>query len=142
MNNLEEYKKLYFNLVINNSKINSLKKDQDVIDYLNNKYIDNTDNYIINRYIELINEKEELIIELNNYYDNNYGNPLELVAAIYSKIKEKYPNIDDQRLNHYIKAALNNMRYKNNNFDRQQSRIRRLDLDSFYNNWHYNIERN
>lgn len=142
MNNFEEYKKIYFNLLIANKKINSLKKDQDVIDYINNELIDITNNYIVKRYIELNNEKDELLLKLNKYYDNNYSNPLELIDSIYTRIKEVYPNIDNHKLNYYIKCALYNMRYKDNNFNRQQSRIRRLKLDSFYNNWHYKIERN
>ena len=141
----EEYKKLYFDLIIVNKKIKSLERDEEVINYLNGDQ--NIDNFMVDSYIKLVNNKEELLNELNKYYnrlsneDVSLNSPMELLNAVYERLREKYPKINKKTLNHYILVALNNMRYKDNTFDRQQSRIRRLNLDCFYSNWYYKVER-
>lgn len=60
---------------------------------------------------------------------------LELAKAIYSRIKEVHPDIDDETARKYFEIALNDIRRIKVNNERKASRIRRLKLNSGFNNW-------
>lgn len=63
---------------------------------------------------------------------------LELAHAIYQKIIETHPSIDDDTLITYFKNALDHMRSDSINNDRQASRVKRLHLNNNFNNWENN----
>ena len=142
----KKYKNLYFELVLADKKITDLKRNDKVISYINDNSF--KDNFIVDKYIKLVDYKNDLLVKLNDLYlemelNNVYiYSPFVLMKSVYNRIKSIYPNIDNDTLNHYIMASLYNMRYKDNTFDRQQSRIKRLKLDGLYNNWYYKVERN
>lgn len=60
---------------------------------------------------------------------------LDLAKAIYSKIKEAHPNIDDETAIKYFEIALDNIRNIPVNEERKISRARRLSLFSNFNRW-------
>ena len=59
---------------------------------------------------------------------------LDLAKAIYAKIKESKPDIDDETAVHYFKIALNGIR-NNLSPSRKVSLAKRLLLKSDYNRW-------
>lgn len=58
-----------------------------------------------------------------------------LATAIYLKIKENYPNIDDLTLKSYFEHALSDIQNTPVSDERKISRARRLALNSDFNNW-------
>lgn len=60
---------------------------------------------------------------------------LDLGKAIYTKIKENNPGIDDETAVHYLKNAFNHIRNIKVSSERQVSRAKRLLLKSDYNKW-------
>ena len=58
---------------------------------------------------------------------------LSLARAIYSKIKEKNPDIDDETACKYFEIALNNMRDKRVNDEKRKSITKRLSLKPHFN---------
>ena len=54
---------------------------------------------------------------------------LDLANAIYLKIKEKHPNIDDETAVKYLNVALNDMRYIEVSDKRKEKRAKRLSLN-------------
>lgn len=60
---------------------------------------------------------------------------LDLARAIYSKIKEVYPDIDDAKAIKYLKVALHNIRDTKVNDARKASRAKRLSLNPKFNKW-------
>lgn len=60
---------------------------------------------------------------------------LELGKAIYSKIIENNPNIDEETACKYFEIALNNIRNIEVNDDRKISRAKRLSLNPSFNKW-------
>lgn len=66
---------------------------------------------------------------------------LDLGRAIYAKIKEAHPNIDDETALKYFEIALHNIRNNRVSEERKISRARRLSLDPKFNKWRgYDIE--
>ena len=61
---------------------------------------------------------------------------LSLASAIYSKIKEQYPEIDDETARKYFEIALDDIRNINVNEKRQASRIKRLSLETDFKDWY------
>lgn len=70
-----------------------------------------------------------------NGIDTKVSCDLELAKAIYSRIKEVHPDIDDETARKYFEIALNDIRRIKVNNERKASRIRRLKLNSGFNNW-------
>lgn len=66
---------------------------------------------------------------------HDYEVDLELAHAIYNKIKENYPNINDKLATKYFEIALDNIRDIEVNESRKQSRIKRLGLKPNFKNW-------
>lgn len=66
---------------------------------------------------------------------HDYEVDLDLAHAIYNKIKEKYPNINDKLATKYFEIALDNIRGIEVNESRKKSRIKRLGLKPNFNNW-------
>ena len=70
-----------------------------------------------------------------------YGNiideecDLELAHAIYSKIVEVYPNIDEDRLIKYFRHSLKCIKYSRVSNERKASRVKRLSLRSDFSKW-------
>lgn len=76
-----------------------------------------------------------------DYCDGIYTNILcdiELARAIYSKIKEAHPDIDDETATKYFKVALFDIRNIVVNKDREKSRAKRLSLNPKFNRWNIN----
>jgi len=61
---------------------------------------------------------------------------LELARAIFLKIKENHPNIDDELACKYFEIALDNIRNIKVNDTRKMSRAKRLSLRPDFNNWY------
>lgn len=60
---------------------------------------------------------------------------LDLAKAIYSKIKEVHPDMDDETAIKYFRAALHNIRGTKVNEERKVSRAKRLSLNPQFNKW-------
>ena len=60
---------------------------------------------------------------------------LDLAKAIYSKIKEVHPDIDDETAIKYFKVALHNIRDTKVSDERKESRAKRLSLSPKFNKW-------
>ncbi len=60
---------------------------------------------------------------------------LDLAKAIYSKIKEVHPDIDDETAIKYFKVALYNIRNNKGSDERKESRTKRLSLSPKFNKW-------
>lgn len=77
----------------------------------------------------------------NNYFNFSESKQLdiscdiELATAICQKIKEVYPNIDDDTLIKYFKNALENIRNNEVSSDRKINRAKRLHLSNNFFNW-------
>lgn len=65
----------------------------------------------------------------------DYVVDLDLAHAIYKKIKENHPNINDKLATKYFEIALDNIRDIEVNESRKQSRIKRLGLKPNFKNW-------
>lgn len=61
---------------------------------------------------------------------------LELARAIYCKIKDAHPDIDDKTLIKYFDIALTNIRSKEPNHEQETNRAKRLQLHPSFRNWH------
>ena len=60
---------------------------------------------------------------------------LDLAKAIYTKIKEAHPNIDDETIVKYLKVALHNIRDTKVSDERKTKRAIRLALKPSFNKW-------
>ncbi len=60
---------------------------------------------------------------------------LDLGKAIYLKIKERHPDIDDETAIKYFEVALNDIRNIKVSNDRKESRAKRLSLTPKFNKW-------
>ena len=60
---------------------------------------------------------------------------LDLAKAIYAKIKEVHPDIDDETAVKYLKVALHNIRDIKVSDERKESRAKRLSLKPGFNKW-------
>ena len=59
----------------------------------------------------------------------------DLARAIYCKIKEHNPDIDDSLVKKYFEIALDNIRNIKVNYERMKSRAKRLHLSSDFDRW-------
>ena len=60
---------------------------------------------------------------------------LNLAKAIYSRIKEVHPDIDDETVVKYLKVALYNIRDNKVSEERKESRAKRLSLSPKFDRW-------
>ena len=60
---------------------------------------------------------------------------LDLAKAIYLRIKEAHPDIDDETAIKYFKVALHNIRDTKVSYERKESRAKRLSLSPKFNKW-------
>ena len=60
---------------------------------------------------------------------------IDLARAIYARIKNAHPTIDDETAIKYLKIALNDIRNINVSNERKISRARRLSLNDDFNRW-------
>ena len=67
--------------------------------------------------------------------DTNLLCDLDLAKAIYAKIKEVHPDIDDETAVKYLKVALHNIRDTKVSDERKESRAKRLSLKPEFNKW-------
>ena len=67
--------------------------------------------------------------------DTNLLCDLDLARAIYSKIKEVHPDIDDETAVKYLEVALHNIRDTKVSDERKESRAKRLSLKPGFNKW-------
>lgn len=67
--------------------------------------------------------------------DTRLSCDFDLAKAIYSKIKEAHPDINDETAIRYFKVALHNIRDIKVNDERKVSRARRLSLKPNFNKW-------
>lgn len=66
---------------------------------------------------------------------SDYVVDINLAHAIYNKIKENHPNINDTLATKYFEIALDNIREIKVNETRKKSRIKRLGLKPNFKNW-------
>lgn len=74
------------------------------------------------------------IVRINGRKTNAFCD-IELAKAIYKKIKEYYPDIDDETVIKYFNASLHNIRKTNVSETRKENRAKRLDLNPRFNKW-------
>jgi len=77
-------------------------------------------------------------LQEHGYYngiDTHITCDINLARAIYQKIKEAHPNIDDETARKYFEIALENIREHKASIEQQQKRAKRLSLASNFNNW-------
>lgn len=67
--------------------------------------------------------------------ETNIACDLDLAQAIYSKVKEVHPDIDDDTAIGYFEIALNNIRNTKVSEERKTNRAKRLSLGSKFKNW-------
>lgn len=67
--------------------------------------------------------------------DTNLLCDIDLAKAIYAKIKEVHPDIDDETAVKYLKVALHNIRDTKVSDERKESRAKRLSLKPEFNKW-------
>ena len=89
------------------------------------------DQQIMYEYLEKLYEKNIYLINADISILCN----LELAQAIYKKIEEKNPGIDDYTAIKYFEIALDNIRYKPVSEERQTSRAKRLGLSKNFKSW-------
>ena len=88
-----------------------------------------------------LTEDQKIMYKIMNdgYYkkgiNTNVNCNLELAMAIYKRIKEKYPNIQDGLARKYFEIALDNIRNIQVNDERKKSRAKRLSLNENFNRW-------
>lgn len=96
---------------------------------------------------ELMNDDnnwyKEMFIALNRNSSRkgirtNIECDLDLAKAIYSKIKQSNPGIDDETAIKYFKVALDNMRNTEVTDVRKTNRVKRLALHPKFNSWSSN----
>ena len=100
------------------------------------------DTYILNYERKFLSSSEQAMYDYLKSYSNVLFNSkpsvtcdLELAKAIYKKIYEKYPDIDDKTANKYFEIALDNMRNIKVTRERKDSRIKRLGLRKDFYKW-------
>ncbi len=89
-------------------------------------------------YLSFANQIEYSFImtnPINHGIDTNLSCDLELAKAIYSKIKEAHPDIDDETARKYFEIALDDIRNIKVNDERKTSRAKRLSLNPKFKNW-------
>ena len=85
--------------------------------------------------------EEKVMYEyLNNHYDTKGKNTyllcdLDLARAIYNKIKEYHPDINDETTIKYFETALHKIRHIKVNDKRKENRAKRLSLQPNFNKW-------
>ena len=94
---------------------------------------------------ECLSFQEEIMYDylMDNKFRGKYLNgeetkiacDINLAQAIYSRIKQTHPDIDDKTATKYFKVALNNIRSNKVNEERKSNRARRLSLDPKFKNW-------
>ena len=88
-----------------------------------------------------LTEDQKIMYKIMNdsYYkkgiNTNVNCNLELAMAIYKRIKEKYPNIQDGLARKYFEIALDNIRNIKVSDERKKSRAKRLSLSENFNKW-------
>lgn len=80
-------------------------------------------------------EIDSLEAEMIEDYNYLCMGDIDLLRAIYKKIKNNHPNISVDDMGAYICAALYNMETKEVSKERQKKRVLRLGLDADFNNW-------
>lgn len=88
-----------------------------------------------------LTEDQKIMYEIinNTHYskgiNTNVGCNLELGMAIYKKIKEIHPNIQDGLARKYFEIALDNIRNIKVSDERKENRAKRLSLSKDFNKW-------
>ncbi len=91
--------------------------------------------------LSLLSLDQEIMYEFmrNHYYKGGIYTKvlcdLDLAKAIYSKIKEVHPDIDDETARKYFEIALDNIRNIKVSEERKISRAKRLSLMPKFNKW-------
>ena len=78
------------------------------------------------------------VLEEHDYYDDSNINTIcdkELAMAIYKKIKEHHPDIDDKTAVKYLEIALEDIRNIEVSEKRKKNRAKRLGLSHDFNRW-------
>lgn len=97
-------------------------------------------NNVLNREREYLSLQRKVMYD---YLSKKYLNgkktkivcDLDLARAIYSKIKEKHPDIDDSTAVKYFEIALDDIRKIKVSDERKMNRAKRLSLDSRFKSW-------
>ena len=96
------------------------------------------DNLIPRKYIDINSYIRNNMLKWKTAISDKNTNivcDIDLARAIYLRIIEYYPNIDDDTLKKYFIVALNDIRNINVNKKRKESRAKRLNLLPNYNYW-------
>lgn len=83
----------------------------------------------------MYNFLKENRLDIPNEIDSTIICDFELARALYNKIKENHPNIDDKTIQKYMEIALDNIRKNENNPKETENRIKRLSLKPNFKNW-------
>ena len=84
---------------------------------------------------ELINKKYNYFFSVKGRVSLNTVCDLELAMAVYKKIIEVHPYIDEDKIIKYMEIAIDNMRDIPVTYERKQSRIKRLNLNDKFYRW-------
>lgn len=93
------------------------------------------------RYLDLLPLEQQIMYNFmrNHSYNNGINTnvlcDMDLAKAIYSKIKNAHPNIDDNTARKYFEIALDNIRKIKVSEARKISRAKRLSLKPKFNKW-------
>ncbi len=103
------------------------------------------DNSVLNGARDWLGGTQKIMYDYlkENYLSSNFGGiqtgilcDIDLAQAIYTKIKNAYPSIDDTTAIKFFKYSLENIRNVKVNDERKVSRAKRLSLDPNFKKWY------
>ena len=102
------------------------------------------DNSVLNETRDCLSGTQKIMYDYlkKNYLSSNFGGiqteilcDIDLAQAIYTKIKNVYPDISDEKAINFFKYALKNIRDVKVSDERKVNRAKRLELDSDFKKW-------
>lgn len=102
------------------------------------------DNSVLNESRDCLSGTQKIMYDYlkKNYLSSNFGGiqteilcDIDLAQAIYTKIKNVYPDISDEKAINFFKYALKNIRDIKVSDERKVNRAKRLELDSDFKKW-------
>ena len=102
------------------------------------------DNSVLNESRDCLSGTQKIMYDYlkKNYLSSNFGGiqteilcDIDLAQAIYTKIKNVYPDISDEKAINFFKYALKNIRDVKVSDERKVNRAKRLELDSDFKKW-------
>ena len=102
------------------------------------------DNSVLNESRDCLSGTQKIMYDYlkKNYLSSNFGGiqteilcDIDLAQAIYTKIKNVYPDISDEKAINFFKYALKNIRDVKVSDERKVNRAKRLELDYDFKKW-------